>query len=263
MKSPQIVTNEQKAQFKSEGYCVIENVIDPDILTMLREECAYFLGYIDATMDERETVTIGISHKGKRYFIANRYKQSNRLHNFLFGKLMAEITQTPLGHEVFLFNEQWVIKGAEQGMKFSWHQDSGYVKFRDPDLKHKPYLSCWCTLDDVNISNGTIYILPHSRGNTRNLVHSHTKETVTNDLVGYQGNDPGIPIIAPAGSIVAFTSYNFHRSNPNSTNHMRRIYLAQYTSEEIRQNSGELWALAVPFISSGKSIYTTKKNKTI
>ena len=30
MKSPQIVTNEQKAQFKSEGYCVIENVIDPD-----------------------------------------------------------------------------------------------------------------------------------------------------------------------------------------------------------------------------------------
>ena len=63
---------------------------------------------------------------------------------------------------MFLFNEQWVVKGPDRGIRFSWHQDSGYVKFRDPATTHRPYLNCWCALDDVDESNGTscrIYVV--------------------------------------------------------------------------------------------------------
>ena len=35
------------------------------------------------------------------------------------------------------------------------------------------------------------------------------------------------------------TSYTFHRSGPNITVQQRRVYLAQYSGEEIRRNSGE------------------------
>ncbi len=254
------ITDTHREQFREEGFCVLKEVIDTETLTMLREECSYFQGYIDALMDERSITTMGITHRDKRYFVSNRYHQSRRLRHFLFGKLMADVTRRLLGNEVYLFNEQWVVKAAEQGMKFSWHQDSGYVKFRDPATQHRPYLTCWCALDDVDESNGTAYVLPHSRGETRETIYEHTHEEGTNDLLGYTGSDPGEPVIAPAGSIATFTSYNLHRSGTNNTNHMRRVYLAQYSGEELRGSDGGLWAMAVPFLADGKIIYSADQD---
>lgn len=250
-----VVSDEQREQYHAEGYMILERVIPDDMLQMLREECSYFLGYYDALMDTRGMRTEGINHRGKRYFIANRYRLSPRMRDFLFSPLMAEVTQSVLGPDVYLFNEQWVVKAAEQGMKFAWHQDSGYVKAGDPQTRHRPYLTCWCTLDDVNEENGTVYILPHSRGGTRSTIYTHSQEDGTNDLVGYTGDDPGIPVIVPAGSIVAFSSYTLHRSGANRTKRMRRIYLAQYSAEPIKSTKGERWALDVPFVRNGELVY--------
>ncbi len=108
-------------------------------------------------------------------------------------------------------------------MKFGWHQDSGYVKHYDPTTRHKPYVTVWCTLDDVSEENGTVYLLPHSRGGTKDRLLDHYREDGTNDVIGYDGDDPGEAMIVPAGSVVAFTSYNLHRSGPNTTDRMRAM----------------------------------------
>ena len=93
---------------------------------------------------------------------------------FIFSDLMAQVVEATVGSDAYLFHEQWVVKGAEQGMKFSWHQDSGYVKWYDPTTSHRPYVTCWCTLDDVSEENGTVYLLPHSRaGNPQADCRSH------------------------------------------------------------------------------------------
>ena len=249
------VTESQRELFHKEGYMILPGVIPADILQMLREECSYFLGYYDSMMDAKGVQTEGISHRGKRYFVNNRYRLSSRLWKFIFSPLMAEVTQAALGPDVFLFHEQWVVKGAEQGMRFAWHQDSGYVKWSDPSTRHRPYLTCWCTLDDVNEANGTVYILPHSRGGTRGRIIDHVKEEGLNDLVGYSGKDPGDPLIVPAGSIVAFDSFLLHRSGANTTDRMRRIYLPQYSAEPILRPDGRIRTLAVPFLKGGRSVY--------
>ncbi len=249
---PDLITPAIREQYRTEGYMILPGVIPEDMLAMLREECSYFLGYNDAELDLSQTPTVGITHRGKRYFINNRYRMSTRLWRFLYSPLMAEVAQAALGPDVFLFHEQWVVKGAEQGMKFAWHQDSGYV---GKDVTHKPYLTCWCPLDDVSEENGTVYLLPHSRGGTSHTIFEHTRESGTNDLVGYRGEDPGIPITVPAGSIVAFTSYNFHRSGANTTPRMRRVYLPQYSAAPIRKPDGSLWALGTPFVQDGRIVY--------
>ncbi len=256
-----IVTEEQKQQYREEGYMILPAVIPQDMLEMLREECSYFLGYYDAQMDARGNKTEGINHRSKRYFISSMYRMSPRTWRFIFSDLMAEICMAALGPEVYLFHEQWVVKGAEQGMKFAWHQDSGYVKHGDRMTKHKPYLTCWCPLDDVDERNGSVYLLPHSRGGTKNFIYDHTREEGTNDLVGYHGDDPGIPIKCPAGSVVAFTSYNFHRSGANTTDKMRRVYLPQYSGEVINNTNGQRWALATPFCKDGKNVYNHADDK--
>ena len=217
---------------------------------MLREQCQAFIAKMDAEMEARGQSVEGITHKGKRYFIANRYRESQRMRDFIFSPLMAAICRATLGDDVYLFHEQWVVKGAEQGMKFAWHQDSGYVGY-----PHRPYLTCWCTLDDVNEENGTAYILPHSRAGTREKIFDHVVEQGTNDKVGYHGDDPGVPIIAPAGSIACFSSYTFHRSGANTSPHLRRIYLPQYSRDPIVKPNGLLWNFAVPFLRDGKVVY--------
>ena len=89
---------------------------------------------------------------------------------------------------------------ADEGMAFSWHQDSGYVKARDPETTHPPYLTCWCTLDDVSVVNGTVHVLGLDEGGTRDTIVTHGHDRETNDLIGYTGDLAGAAIEAPAGS---------------------------------------------------------------
>jgi ectoine hydroxylase-related dioxygenase (phytanoyl-CoA dioxygenase family) len=77
-------------------------------------------------------------------------------------KRWKQISKALLGPDSFLFFDGFVVKGAEAGMKLAWHQDSGYVNAVDGDIEHKPYITCWCPLDDVTEENGTVYILPMS-----------------------------------------------------------------------------------------------------
>ena len=210
-------------------------------------------------MDLSGDASQGITHRRNRYFINRQSRKSYRMWRFIYSPLMAQVTQAALGSDAYLFNEQWVVKGPEKGMPFSWHQDSGYVKFRDAATTHEPYLTCWCTLDDVSVENGTVYLLPHSRAGTRDRIVDHIKDPKTNDLIGYHADDPGDPAIIPAGSIVAFSSFVLHRSGPNTTPTFRRVYLSQYSAAPIvHSQTGELFAMAVPFVRNGAIVYDPK-----
>ena len=249
------ISQEDLDSYKSEGYAVLPSVLSEDDLEMLRLECAYFVGFTDSWLIEKGISVFGITHLCKRYFISSRYRYSQTMWSFLFGELMAKVTSAFLGSEVFLFNEQWVVKGANEGMQFAWHQDSGYVKFRDPGTKHDPYLTCWIALDDMSSENGTISVMPHSTLSTHNRIIDHKVEKGTNDLVGYDGDETGIQIDVPAGSIAVFSSTSLHRSNANHTSKQRRAYLAQYTAKPLYTANGKLWNQAVPFLANGECIY--------
>ena len=250
------ISDEQRALYRDEGYLILESVIPDDMLQMLREECAYFIGYMDAVMDAGHLAEGALSSRGNRYFINDRYRYSGRLWRFIFSDLMRDVCMATLGDDAYLFHEQWVVKGPDKGMTFSWHQDSGYVKAVDPDTKHQPYVTCWCTLDDVNEENGTVYLLPHSAAGTRDTIVPHTRDPESNDLIGYTGEDKGITIEVPAGSIVCFSSYNLHSSGSNTTNRMRRVFLPQYAAAPIvNTQTDEQMNLAVPFVRDGRNIY--------
>ena len=181
---------------------------------------------------------------------ANPVKDEARVHlrDFIFGPLMESVVRELLGDTAYLAYEQFVVKAAEKGGTFAWHQDSAYVP-----TPHDPYLTCWCTLDEVNEENGTVSVLPYDRAGTRGLV-PHTKLENDWDLVGYQGEDPGIPVIAPAGSIAVFSSHLLHRSGANTTPRQRRVYLPQYSSAPILKEDGTLHYIAEPFLKNGKNV---------
>ncbi len=246
-----LITPEAIAQYSREGYFVLERAIPEDVLDGLRAECARYIAKFDAEMEAKGLKTLGINSYKKRYFISNRGNESAIITGFLFGDLMAEITRATLGDNVYLFNEQYVVKAADQDTRFAWHQDSGYIGHY-----HKPYLSCWCALDDMSEENGTISVLSYQRAGMKpDDLFDHVVEEGTNDRVGYHGDDPGVMVIVPAGSIAVFSSRTFHRSGANKTNKIRRSYLAQYSGEPIMtKDNSKYWAQAVPFIRDGQRI---------
>ena len=67
---------------------------------------------------------------------------------------MADVCRATIGETAFLFYDQYVAKCAEQGIKFSWHQDGGYLGF-----PHAPYVTVWAAVDDMTEENGTATVI--------------------------------------------------------------------------------------------------------
>jgi ectoine hydroxylase-related dioxygenase (phytanoyl-CoA dioxygenase family) len=243
------VTEAQAKQYRDEGYFVLEQILPEGALEVLRRECVELIKEQEAEMDRLGTDVVNLSRRNSRYFVFLAYKNRPQLGKFIFSDLMAELCRATIGGDAMLFWEQFVVKGTDKkGAEFPWHQDSGYV-----DHPHKPYVNCWIPLDDVNEQNGTIYILPYSRAGTREKVE-HKPIPNSNDRVGYFGNDPGIPVICPAGSIAVFSSTAFHRSGANQTTQLRRAYAIQYSPEPVLEADGSLKGLAEPFLKSGQRV---------
>ena len=234
-------------QFHDEGYMIVPDFFDRQQLAVLRNECDAGIDEMHQRMDAAGTDLIHISHRGARYFINHQTDRSPALKQLAFSEQMAQLCRATLGDEVFFFLDQFVVKCAETGMSFSWHQDAGYIKH----MKVKPYLTCWIPLDDVIVENGTVFVLPYSRAGSREAI-KHIKDENTNDMVGYHGDDPGIPVEAKAGTLVAFSSHLFHRSTPNTTANRRRVYLLQYTQEAIYRPDGRPQNKVTPFLRQGE-----------
>lgn len=236
-------------KLRDEGYFLLEGVISGQDLAGLRAECQTSLELQRADMERVGAETLGLSHKDKRYSLPCWHDRSPALASFLFGDMALDIVAAALGSEAYLFLELFVVKWPKTGIPFAWHQDSGYLLGHP----HRPYVSLWCTLDDMSEANGTLHLLPFSRAGTRQVVE-HTKEKGTNDLVGYRGDDPGVAIRAPQGSILVMSSTLLHRSGANVTSQPRRAFLASYSPEPIRARNGQLWNLAVPCIQGGQRV---------
>ncbi len=243
------IAEELRDQYRREGYMFLENVIPEEQVEGLRQECQRYIARYDAEMEAKGVTVQGINHYKKRYFISRRGMESPTITQFLFSERMAAVCRATLGDTAYLFHEQYVVKFAEVGTKFGWHQDSGYVGHY-----HRPYLSCWCALDDMTIENGTVSVLPYSAiGMQPDDLYDHRIEDASNDKIGYRGDHPGVPAIVPAGSIVVFSSRTFHRSGPNATSGIRRCYLAQYSAEPIMNKEGSaLWGQAIPILRDGR-----------
>ena len=228
-----MITDEHIRAYADEGWFVVKNALDRESIELLRRECQRFMDERDAEMDAAGTDVIGLDRRGQRYFVNDCSARSEPLRQFLLGETMREVCLATVGEDAYLFNDQFVVKGTDGETSFSWHQDGGYIPY-----SHPPYVTCWIALDDVDEANGSVYVLPYDRAGTREIV-PHRRDPATNDLVGYFGDDPGVPAIVPAGSIVSFSSTVFHRSGTNKTDRLRRVYVAQYSGEPILDADGK------------------------
>ncbi|MFS2109264.1 phytanoyl-CoA dioxygenase family protein [Sphingomonas sp. Sphisp140] len=242
----------QSEQFAEQGYAVFEGLLKGELLELLRAQCDAFVAREDARMDAAGTDTLGISHRGRRYFANECQREQPALRRMLFSPQLAELCRATLGDTAYFFFDQYVVKGPEGGLPFSWHQDSGYVVGYGGPADHLPYLTCWCPLDDATVDNGTVRVVPgsHLRG-----IVPHVKREGSNDLAAEVDEADSVAIEVPAGSIVAFSSLTPHATGANRTDRPRRVYLAQYTAEAmLNPGTRQLRRNAIPLVQGGRQV---------
>lgn len=242
----------QRARFAQDGYAVFERVLAGEALDLLRASCDAFVAREEARMDAAGTDTLGISHRGRRYFANECQRERPELLRVLLSATMADICRATLGDTAYFFFDQFVVKGPEGGLPFSWHQDSGYVVGNGGPVDHAPYLTCWIPLDDATLANGTVRLIP---GSHREGVIAHERLAVTNDLAVAVDEDRAIALEVPAGSVVAFSSRTLHATGANRSDRPRRVYLAQYTPE-VMLNPGtrQLRRNAIALVQGGQQV---------
>src|SRR5690242_3988999 len=91
------ITEAEKRQYHEEGYTILRNVLPPEYLQVLRDECRHFIDATHAEMDREGTDVLGLSHRNKRYFVANAASRSPRIHDIVFSDLMADICRATIG----------------------------------------------------------------------------------------------------------------------------------------------------------------------
>lgn len=246
----------QARQFAEEGYAVFARALVGEALETLRAECANFIAREDARMDAKGVDALGLSHRGRRYFANECQRAAPALRKVLFSEAMAEVCRATLGPDAYFFFDQYVVKGPEGGLPFSWHQDSGYVVGNGGPADHAPYLTCWCPLDDATEANGTVRLIPFSRAPAaRAGIVPHERDPQTRDLKAEAGEGDAITIEAKAGDVVAFSSLALHATGANRTPNLRRVYLAQYTREAMLDpGTRHLRRNATPLLREGRQV---------
>ncbi|MFT3965445.1 MAG: phytanoyl-CoA dioxygenase family protein [Sphingobium sp.] len=247
-----MVFEAQHEQFERDGYAIFEGIFAGEALDLLRSACDAFVLREEARMDAAGTDTIGISHRGKRYFANECQREQPELRRIVFSEAMADICRATLGDFAYFFFDQFVVKGPEGGLPFSWHQDSGYVVGNGGPPDHAPYLTCWCPLDDATLQNGTVRLVP---GSHRNGVIEHRRVPMTNDLAVDVDDARAVAVEVPAGSVVVFSSCTLHATGANESDRPRRVYLAQYTPEVmIQPGTRHLRRNAIPLVQAGRQV---------
>jgi ectoine hydroxylase-related dioxygenase (phytanoyl-CoA dioxygenase family) len=240
----------QSTSFHDRGYAVFDRVLVGPLLDLLRAQCDGFVSREDARMEAARTDQLGLSYRGKRYFANECQREQPALRAMLFSSLMADVCRATLGGDAYFFMDQYVVKGPEQGMAFSWHQDSGYVAGNGGPADHPPYLTCWCALDDATVENGTVRVIP---GSHRGGLVAHDRQDMSADL-GVAVAEEGVALAVPAGSIVAFSSLLLHATGANLSDRPRRVYLAQYTPRPLLNADGHLRRNAIAFLRGGEQV---------
>jgi ectoine hydroxylase-related dioxygenase (phytanoyl-CoA dioxygenase family) len=245
------ITDQNRRDYRDKGFFVLEGAIPDAELAMIREVCDRLVAEADQEMDRAGVDELNLNRRGSRYFVFLAFKKHPELARFIFSDLAEQICRATVGENALLFWEQFVVKGTSKSSKsaFSWHQDAGYVD----GLPVPHYVNCWVALDDVTEENGTIYLLPYEKAGTRERVE-HRVDPDTGDRVGYFGEEPGEPVIAPAGSIAVFSSTCFHRSGPNATDRMRRAYALQFAEAPVHEADGSVMGVEEWFIRDGQRV---------
>jgi phytanoyl-CoA hydroxylase len=221
-------------QYRQDGFVLIEDFLSPEELDLLRAEttriCRSELG---AAVGDSKAGSQPSDMDVLRQFLCIHFP--HKVSATMLGLLshpqaVASLTEV-IGPDVKAMQSMLFVK-SEGKPGQAWHQDEYFIPTRDHSLT-----AIWIALDDANVTNGCLWVLPGSHG--AGVIYP---EKEIDDLrfdcttAAYQfpyRDEDSIPLEVSAGSAVIFDGYLLHRSLPNTApGSLRRAVANHYMSAQ-------------------------------
>lgn len=215
------IDDAQARAWNEAGYFLLEDAFDADRMAELVAAIDPIEEEVAAFLRTRPDGKLFIAEEGNLTFSTHVVLRSPVARRFCADPVFQDLGADLIGPDVRLYWDQAVYKKGERPQEFPWHQDNGYTY-----VEPQQYLTCWVALTDATVENGCPWVMPglHRRG---------TLEHWMTDL-GWRCLEeaPGaVPVEAPAGSIVVFSSLTPHRTGPNVAGGVRKAYIVQFAPE--------------------------------
>jgi phytanoyl-CoA hydroxylase len=238
------LTEQQRLQYRDQGYLIIESLLAPEECDELNQRALDFLaGRIAAGEGNRAYMEPEAVEKG---WVSDEqpdprflFKIGHRMHMtdpvfryYAMHERIADILNDLIGPDIKCVQSMYIDKPGNIGVGQPYHQDSYYLK-TVPDT----VIGVWIACDDVDEANGCLHIIP---GSHREAILPH--ETPVNpkqrkyflEVHAARGRKE-IACRLPKGGAVFFPGTMLHRSGDNHTSdRQRRAYVLHYASAKSR-----------------------------
>ncbi|MGH7143160.1 MAG: phytanoyl-CoA dioxygenase family protein [Planctomycetota bacterium] len=219
------------AQYRREGYVVVERLFDAEELARVRETIDAMTAAALRSPDPSQVLELEPEPiDGRR--VARRIYEPFHAHEqfraFATGAKVLDRIEQLIGPDIMIHHSKLNMKPPRVGSVVEWHQDLAYFPHTNSDL-----VTTLVYLDDATEENGCLQVLP--REHHRFFDHADREGNfagmITEDFLSRSNSRP-VPLAAPAGSVIFMHCVLPHASLPNRSAQPRRTMIFEYRAAD-------------------------------
>lgn len=217
-----MLTADQTAFYRENGYLMVENAVTPDQLARLNEITAHLIDASRHVTESNDTYDLDTGHgpdAPRLTRIKIPHKQDPYFWEVLQNSMMTQVLTDLLGPDTTILTSKLNAKSPGGGRAIEWHQDWMFYPHTNDDL-----LAFGLMLEDVDADNGPLMVIP---GSHRGPLLSHQANGVFAGAI--DPDDPlfekgrAVTLTGKAGSMTVHHARLLHGSAPNLSDRTRKI----------------------------------------
>jgi ectoine hydroxylase-related dioxygenase (phytanoyl-CoA dioxygenase family) len=221
---PERLTRAQIDHYNEKGYIAPVDIFDDDEIAEIRT-------YFD------DLLAKALAAGWNSYEIVNWHKFCRGVWDIVTQPKILDYVQDLLGETVIIRHSHFFAKLPGDGKRVSWHQDASYWP-----LTPSKVVTAWLAIDDVDLGNGAMQIIPRSHLNAQ-LPFSESRSdenNVLNQTVAdpERYGDAPVALELKAGQISLHSDWLLHGSEVNRSSRRRCGLAMRYLSSDVRAYNG-------------------------
>ena len=232
------LSEEQVAQFRDQGYLLLENALEPEILSGLNsdfdhwvEESREHSDSYGSQLDGRPRFSLEPGHSCEHPAlrrIASPQELSEKYLEVVRNSKAVDAVAQLIGPNIRFNNAKINSKHPGTATEVKFHQDFMFEPHSNDDLITVLYF-----LGDLTPENGPLEIVPGShRGPLHELWHDGKFTGAVSEGISASTGSDAIPCYGDAGSACLMHTRLLHGSAPNLSDSPRTLYIVEYCAED-------------------------------
>ena len=233
-----VLSQEQYRRFWSDGYLLVENAIDAELLQALRGDFAAWVeesrGHIEPwgeTVDGRPRFDVEPGHSADKPELRRvnaPVEVSRSYFEAMANSRMTDCVADLIGPNVKLHHSKVNSKLPGGKTQVKWHQDFPFTPHSNDDL-----VTALLMVDEVTAQNGPLEVVAGSHtGALHSLWQDGRFTGAVDESVTEQCRKNAVTCIGPAGSVCLMHTRLLHGSAPNLSSQSRTLFICVYSAED-------------------------------